>query len=216
MARDIGAIVVTGAGEKAFAAGADIREMAGLGGPDMQRFSEAGRRLGDAIAGCNKPVIAAINGYALGGGLELAMACDIRIASDRARLGQPEINVGIIAGFGGTQRLPRLVGAGRAAELLLTGDSVDAATAERIGLVDRVVPHGKLMEEAMALAAKIASKGAMAVALTKACLRAAQEMSLASGLSYETAAFGLVGATEDKVEGMKAFLEKRAPAWKGA
>ena len=214
-ARDVGAIVLTGAGEKAFVAGADIREMASLTGPEMQRFSDLGRKLGDAIAGCPKPVIAAVNGFALGGGCELAMACDIRIASDRARIGQPEINIGIIAGFGGTQRLPRLVGPGRAAEILLTGDLVDASSAERIGLVDRVVPHDRLLEEAKALASRIASKGAMAVALTKACLRAAQEMPLSAGLSYETAAFGIVGGTEDKAEGMRAFLEKRPPAWKG-
>ena len=215
MARDVGAIVITGAGDKAFVAGADIREMVDLSGPEMQRFSERGRRLGDALGACNKPIIAAINGYALGGGCELAMACDIRIASDRARIGQSEINIGIIAGFGGTQRLPRLVGAGKAAELLLTGDMVDAATAGRIGLVDRVVPHDRLLAEAKALAAKIASKPPMAVALTKACLRAAAEMSLSSGLAFETAAFGLVGSTVDKIEGMRAFLEKRTPTWKG-
>lgn len=216
MAADVGAIILTGAGDKAFAAGADIKDMAGLNGMEMQRFSEKGRRLGDVMATCSKPVIAAINGYALGGGCELALACDIRIASDRAKLGQPEVNIGIIPGFGGSQRLPRLVGAGWAAELVFTGDSIDAATAERIGLVNRVVPHDRLMHEARALASKVLAKGPAAIALAKACLRAAQEMPLAAGLAFETSAFGLVGTTQDKEEGIRAFLEKRAPAWKGA
>lgn len=216
MAADVGAIILTGAGDKAFVAGADIKEMAGLSGVEMQRFSEAGRRLGDAISACPKPVIAAVNGFALGGGCELAIACDIRIASDRAKFGQPEVNLGIIPGFGGSQRLPRLVGPGWAAELVFTGDRIDAARAERIGLVNRVVPHARLLEEAKVLAGKILAKGPAAIALAKACLRAAQEMPLSAGLSFETAAFGLVGTTDDKVEGMKAFLEKRAPSWKGA
>jgi enoyl-CoA hydratase len=216
MAADVGAIILTGSGDKAFVAGADIKEMARLTGVEMQRFSEAGRRLGDVLAACPKPVIAAINGFALGGGCELAMACDVRIASDRAVLGQPEVNLGIIPGFGGSQRLPRLVGPGWAAELVLTGDRIDAATAERIGLVNRVVPHARLLEEAKALAGRVLGKGPAAIALAKACLRAAQEMPLSAGLSFETAAFGLAGATEDKAEGMRAFLEKRPPAWKGA
>lgn len=216
MAADVGAIILTGAGDKAFAAGADIKDMAGLNGMEMQRFSEKGRRLGDVMATCSKPILAAINGYALGGGCELALACDIRIASDRAKLGQPEVNIGIIPGFGGSQRLPRLVGAGWAAELVFTGDSIDAATAERIGLVNRVVPHDLLMDEARALASKVLAKGPAAIALAKACLRAAQEMPLAAGLAFETSAFGLVGTTQDKEEGIRAFLEKRAPAWKGA
>jgi len=215
-AADVGAIILTGAGDKAFVAGADIREMVSKTGLEMQRFSELGRRLGDVMASCNKPILAAINGWALGGGCELAMACDIRIASDRARIGQAEINIGIIPGFGGSQRLPRLVGPGRAAEMILTGDWVDAATAERIGLVNRVVPHEKLLDETKALAAKILEKSPAAISLAKACLRAAQEMPLSAGLAYETAAFGVIGASEDKVEGMTAFLEKRKPAWKGA
>ena len=216
MAQDVGAIILTGAGDKAFVAGADIREMANLSGLEMRAFSEMGRRLGDAMAACNKPIIAAINGYALGGGCELALACDIRIASDRARIGQPEVNIGIIPGFGGSQRLPRLVGAGWAAEMIFTGDPVDAATAERIGLVNRVVPPAQLLEEARALARKILEKGPAAIALAKACLRAAQEMPLSAGLDFETAAFGVVGSTQDKAEGMKAFIEKRKPAWTGA
>ena len=215
-AHDVGAIILTGAGDKAFVAGADIKEMVSKSGLEMERFSEAGRRLGDLMGSCNKPILAAINGYALGGGCELALACDIRLASDRAKIGQAEINIGIIPGFGGSQRLPRLVGAGWAAEMLFTGDAIDAATAERIGLVNRVVPHENLLEEAKALAQRILSKSPVAVGLAKACLRAAQEMSLSAGLSYETAAFGVVGATQDKVEGMTAFIEKRKPVWKGA
>ncbi|MFA5895403.1 MAG: enoyl-CoA hydratase-related protein [Thermoplasmata archaeon] len=215
-AHDVGAIILTGAGDKAFVAGADIKEMVGKSGLEMERFSEAGRKLGDLMASCSKPILAAINGYALGGGCELAMACDIRLASDRAKIGQAEINIGIIPGFGGSQRLPRLVGPGWAAEMLFTGDAIDAATAERTGLVNRMVPHDKLMDEAKALAHRILAKSPVAVALAKACLRAAQEMPLSAGLSYETAAFGVVGATQDKLEGMTAFIEKRKPVWKGA
>src|SRR5437773_1690334 len=169
-----------------------------------------------ASAACNKPILAAINGYALGGGCELALACDIRIASDRAKLGQPEVNIGIIPGFGGSQRLPRLVGLGWASEMVYTGDAIDAATAERIGLVNRVVPAERLLEETKALARKILEKSPAAIALAKACLRSALEMPLAAGLDFETAAFGVVGSTKDKEEGMRAFIEKRKPTWKGA
>ena len=216
MATDVGAIILTGAGHRAFVAGADIKEMAGLSALEMRTFSEMGRRLGDVIASCSKPIIAAINGYALGGGCELALACDIRIASDRARIGQPEVNIGIIPGFGGSQRLPRLVGAGWAAEMIFTGEMIDAATAERIGLVNRVVPAERLAAEARALALKILEKGPAAIGLAKACLRAAMEMPLSAGLDFETAAFGVVGSTHDKEEGMRAFIEKRKPLWTGA
>ncbi len=216
MAQAVGAIILTGAGDNAFVAGADIKEMAGLSALEMRAFSEMGRRLGDAFAACNKPVIAAINGYALGGGCELALACDIRIASDRAKLGQPEVNFGIVPGFGGSQRLPRLVGAGWAAELIYTGETIDAATAERIGLVNRVVPADRLLEEAKGIARKILEKSPAAIALAKACLRAAMEMPLSAGLDFETAAFGIVGSTHDKEEGMRAFIEKRKPSWTGA
>jgi enoyl-CoA hydratase len=216
MAADVGAIILTGAGDRAFVAGADIKEMAGLSALEMRAFSEAGRRLGDAMAACNKPILAAINGHALGGGCELALACDIRIASDRAKLGQPEVNIGIIPGFGGSQRLPRLVGMGWAAEMVFTGESIDAATAERIGLVNRVVPADRLLEETRALARKILDKSPAAIALAKACLRASMEMPLSAGLDFETAAFGVVGSTHDKEEGMRAFIEKRKPTWTGA
>lgn len=212
----VGAVILTGAGDRAFVAGADIKEMVGRSGLEMQALSELGRRLGEAMEGCPKPIIAAINGYALGGGCEIAMACDIRLAAENAKIGQAEINIGIIPGFGGSQRLPRLVGAGWAAQMVLTGDPVDAATAERIGLVNKTVPADKLLDEARALARRIAEKSPVALGLAKACLRAAQEMPLPQGLSYETAAFGVAGATQDKVEGMTAFLEKRKPAWKGA
>src|SRR5437763_923447 len=181
MAADVGAIILTGAGDRAFVAGADIKEMVGLSALEMRSFSEAGRRLGDTMAACNKPILAAINGYALGGGCELALACDIRIASDRAKLGQPEVNIGIIPGFGGSQRLPRLVGLGWASEMVYTGDAIDAATAERIGLVNRVVPAERLLEETKALARKILEKSPAAIALAKACLRSALEMPLAAG-----------------------------------
>jgi len=216
MAADVGAIILTGIGDRAFVAGADIKEMVGLSALEMRSFSEAGRRLGDAMAACSKPILAAINGYALGGGCELALACDIRIASDRAKLGQPEVNIGIVPGFGGSQRLPRLVGLGWASEMIYTGEAIDAATAERIGLVNRVVPADRLLEETKALARKILEKGPAAIALAKACLRASVEMPLSAGLDFETAAFGVVGSTHDKEEGMRAFIEKRKPAWTGA
>ena len=216
MAADVGAIILTGAGDRAFVAGADIKEMAGLSALEMRAFSEAGRRLGDAMAACNKAILAAINGFALGGGCELALACDIRVASDRARIGQPEVNIGIIPGFGGSQRLPRLVGMGWAAEMIFSGESIDAATAERIGLVNRVVPADRLLEETKTLARKILEKSPAAIALAKACLRASMDMPLSAGLDFETAAFGVIGSTHDKEEGMRAFIEKRKPTWTGA
>ena len=211
----IGVVIVTGAGEKAFVAGADIAEMASKSGVEMAALSELGRRLGDVLARTPLPVIAAINGFALGGGCELALACDIRIASERARIGQPEVNLGILPGFGGSQRLPRLVGPGWASELILTGEAIDAAMAERIGLVNRVVPHDRLLAEAEAMARTILSKGPIAVRLAKAAIRQAEEGPLSAGLSFETAAFGIAGATEDKSEGMRAFLEKRPPKFTG-
>jgi len=213
--KDVGCVILTGAGEKAFVAGADIAEMVDKGGLEMRRFSQARHRLGEAIETIPQPVIAAINGYALGGGCEIALACDLRLASDRARLGQPEVNLGIIPGFGGTQRLTRLVGAGWASELVLAGEPIDAATAERIGLVNRAVPHDKLMEEARTVARRILSKGPRAVSLAKAAIHQALETSLSAGLAFETEAFGLVGATADKTEGMRAFLEKRKPGFRG-
>src|SRR5213594_3274213 len=211
--KDVGVIVLTGGGERAFVAGADIAEMADKSGLEMLRFSLLGGRLGEAIERNPQPVLAAINGYALGGGCELALACDLRIASDRAKIGQPEVNLGIPPGFGGTQRLTRLVGSGWASEMILTGEPIDAATAERIGLVNRVVPSAQLLEEAKSLARKILEKGPRGVALSKAAIHQALETSLRAGLSFETEAFGLAGATADKREGMAALLEKRKPAF---
>src|SRR5256885_4481120 len=158
MAADIGAIILTGAGDRAFVAGADIKEMVGLTALEMRSFSDAGRRLGDAMAACNKPILAAINGYALGGGCELALACDIRIASDRAKLGQPEVNIGIIPGFGGRQRVARLVGLGWASEMVYTGAALDAATAQRNGLVNPAGPAHRLLEETKGMAHQIPQK----------------------------------------------------------
>src|SRR5207245_10201654 len=195
---DVWAIMLAGAGDRGFVAGANIKEMANLSGLEMQRFSEVGRRLGDTMASCNKPIIAAINGFALGGGCETALACDIRIASVRAELGQPEVNIGIIPGFGGSQRLPRIVGPGWAAEMIYTGDRIDSATAERIGLVNRVVPAERLLAEARARAHKILEKGPAAIALAKACLRAAGAMPLAAGVDCETEAFGRCASTQEK------------------
>ncbi|TLZ55282.1 MAG: hypothetical protein E6K17_05855 [Methanobacteriota archaeon] len=212
--KDVGVVILTGAGEKAFVAGADITEMATKSGLEMREFSELGGGLGKAIERAPQPVIVAINGYALGGGCEIALACDIRIASERARISQPEVNLGIIPGFGGSQRLTRLVGAGWASEMILTGDMIDAATAERIGLVNHVVAHESLLEEARAIARRILEKGPRAVALAKAVIHQALETSLSAGLSFETEAFALAGATADKEEGMKAFLEKRKPAFR--
>jgi len=162
-----------------------------------------------------KPVIAAINGYALGGGCELAMACDIRIASERARLGQPEVGFGVLAGAGGTQRLPRLVGVGKAKELLFTGDIIIAAEAKEIGLVNKVVPHEKLMETVMEIAEKILSKAPLAISMTKAAVNAGTEADLRVGLALEKLCQTVLFNTEDRLEGTRAFLEKRTPQFKG-
>ncbi len=208
-------IILTGAGEKAFVAGADIGELAQcdtLGGIQTAR---KGQHLMFQIQWHNKPVIAAVNGFALGGGCEIAMACDIRIASDKSKFGQPEVNLGIIPGYGGTQRLPRLVGMGKAKELIFTGDMVDAQEALRIGLVDKVVPAGDLMKEAKEMAKKIASKGPVAVRLAKQAINFGANVDLSSGCIYEADQFGIVCTTEDKVEGTKAFLEKRKAEFKG-
>lgn len=207
-------VIITGAGDKAFIAGADISEFAGRSAVDQYRVMK-GASVYHAVDAFPKPTIAAINGFCLGGGCELAMACDIRIASDAATLGQPEINLGIIPGGGGTQRLPRLVGLGQAFKLLYTGDLIDAAEALRIGLVDEVVPAAELMTRVRALADKIASKSPVALELIKEAVRASVRTSLDEGLRHETTFFGLVFSSQDKEEGVKAFLEKRTPAFKG-
>jgi enoyl-CoA hydratase len=211
---DVRVLVLTGAGEKAFVAGADIQEFAERT-PLEQRDAMTGTRLFEAVAACPKPTIAMVNGFALGGGCELAMACDIRVASDRARFGQPEINLGIIPGGGGTQRLPRLVGTGQALRLILSGELIDAPEAARIGLADLVVPAADLRARTLELAGRIAGKSPVALRLAKAAVRAASEMPLAAGLQYETELFVTAFASEDKREGVRAFLEKRAPEFRG-
>ncbi len=211
---EVRVLVVTGAGEKAFVAGADIAEFAERT-PLEQRAAMTGRRVFDEIAAYPKPVIAMINGFCLGGGCELALACDLRIASDTAKLGQPEINLGIIPGGGGTQRLPRVVGTGQAMRLVLAGEIIPAAEALRIGLVDLVHPAAELRERTMELARAMATKSPVALQMAKSAVRAAAEMPMAAGLAYETELFATCFASDDKREGVAAFLEKRAPEFRG-
>ena len=206
--------IVTGAGERAFCAGADIRELNELGPAGALEFMAYGQAVFDAIAACPTPVIAAVNGYTLGGGLELAMACDIRLAADSAHFGQPEITLGSIPGWGGTQRLPLLVGLGKARELILTGTIVDAATAERIGLVNQVVPAEELMPAAREMARRIAGLPPVALALAKDAIRQV-EGDLAAGLRVEREHVATTFATEDQREGTRAFFEKRSPVFQG-
>jgi len=211
---DVDVVILTGSGEKAFVAGTDIKELTTLDEPSGRRFSEAGQAVFNLIENLGKPVIAAVNGYALGGGAELALACHIRIASDSAKFGQPEVSLGIIPGYGGTQRLARLVGKGRAMEMILTGEQVDAPEALRIGLVNKVVSLPELMKSAESMAQKIVSKGQLAVRSALMAINAADEASLASGQSFEAELFGRCCASEDFKEGTSAFLEKRKPAFK--
>uniref|UniRef100_A0A832I095 Enoyl-CoA hydratase n=1 Tax=Eiseniibacteriota bacterium TaxID=2212470 RepID=A0A832I095_UNCEI len=211
---DQSALVVTGAGEKSFVSGADINELAALDARAAEEASRFGQRVFDRLASAPKPVIAAINGYAFGGGCELALACHLRIASENAVLGLPEVGLGIIPGYGGTQRLPRLVGEGRALELVLTGGRVKAEEAYRIGLVNRVVPLAGLLAEAEQLALAIVRNGPLAVSAALEAVRAGGDLALADGLRLESALFGLLAASEDMHEGMRAFLEKRAPAFR--
>ena len=211
----VGAVVLTGAGDRAFVAGADISELSQNTATNARDVARSGQALCDRIERAGKPVIAAINGFALGGGLELAMACTLRLAADTAKLGQPEINLGILPGFGGTQRLPRLIGPARALELLLTGDPVDANEAWRLGLVNRVVPAEQLREEALGLAAKLAGKAPVAVRYILDVVRSGMQMSLSEACGLEATLFGLVSATEDMREGTHAFLEKRRAEFTG-
>ncbi|HJR16558.1 MAG TPA: enoyl-CoA hydratase-related protein [Gemmatimonadales bacterium] len=208
-------IIVTGSGQKAFVAGADISELAEQGPIDGKARSMVGQLVFRRLERCGKPVVAAVNGFALGGGCELAMACHIRIASEHARFGQPEVKLGIGPGYGGTARLPRLVGKGRALELLLTGAMIDAAEAYRIGLVNRVVPAESLMKEAEAMLRTILENGPLAI---RACLEAVDaglETSLDQALLLEANHFGLLSGTEDMREGTRAFSEKRKAVFKG-
>lgn len=213
---DVRAIIITGAGDKAFVSGADIGMLRDLkSSQEVVANSRRGQAMTLKIESLPKPVIAAINGYALGGGLELAIACDIRIAADTAKLGQPEINLGLNPGYGGTQRLPRLVGKGMAKLLILTGDMIDAEEALRIGLVQKVVPLADLMDEAKALAKKLATKPPLTLAACKEAIDLGLEVDLERGLSIESLEFGVLSMTEDYKEGTSAFLEKRKPVFKG-
>jgi enoyl-CoA hydratase len=209
------AIVLTGAGDKAFVAGADINELAELSQVEGKEHARHGQAVFDFIEQLGKPVIAAINGFALGGGCELAMACTMRIAADTARLGQPEINLGLIPGYAGSQRLPRLVGKGIALEILLTGDMVPAARAYEIGLVNRVVAAADLLNEAKKLAELLASKAPVAARFIIEAVNHGFEMPQAEAQGLESSLFGLVATTSDMQEGTRAFLEKRKPEWKG-
>jgi enoyl-CoA hydratase len=208
-------IVITGAGGKAFVAGADVREFVSMTPGEGRAYAAVGQGVLDLIEHLGKPVIAAVNGYALGGGCELAMACTIRLAADTAMFGQPEVKLGLMAGFGGTQRLPRLVGKGRALELLLRGEMIDAAEAWRIGLVNRVVPAASLLEEARSLARDIAANAPVAVRHSIEAVNHGLEPSGTEGAFTEAALFGLLFATEDVREGVLAFVEKRKPAFTG-
>ena len=207
-------VVITGSGEKAFVAGADIAELNDLEVISAKEFSEKGNRVFRTIETLDKPVIAAVNGFALGGGCELALACHIRIASDNAKFGQPEVNLGIIPGYGGTQRLARVINSARALEMILTGDMISADEAFRIGLVNKVYPQAELLNKTLELAEKIASKGQQAIRFALKAVKATDNMSLSEGLSYEASLFALTCGTEDFKEGTSAFLQKRKPDFK--
>jgi len=213
--RSVKAVVVTGAGEKAFVAGADINELAVLTPAAGREHARAGQRVFDLIEQLGKPVIAAVNGFALGGGCELALACTLRLAADTARFGQPEVNLGIIPGYAGSQRLPRLIGRGLALEMLLTGEMISAQRAFEMGLVNRVVPAAALLAEAQALAVTLASKAPAAVRYILEAVHEGLAMPLAQGQHLEAALFGTIASTEDTREGITAFLEKRQAHWKG-
>jgi enoyl-CoA hydratase len=212
---EVGVVVLTGAGEKAFVAGADIAELRTLDTAGARVQALRGQAVYQRIESLPKPVIAAVNGFALGGGCELALACHIRIASETARFGLPEVSLGLIPGYGGTQRLPRLVGKGVALDMILSGDMVPAADALRMGLVSRVVPAADLKAAATKLAKTILSRGPLALRSALACVNEGIEMPQDQGLQYEAAMFGLLAATQDMQEGTGAFLEKRPAAFKG-
>jgi enoyl-CoA hydratase len=211
---DVFVVVITGSGEKAFVAGADISELNKLDVISAKEFSEKGNRVFRAIETLDKPVIVAVNGFALGGGCELALASHIRFASENAKFGQPEVNLGIIPGYGGTQRLARIVNSARALEIILTGDMLTAEEALKIGLVNKVYPFADLLPKTLELAEKISSKGQQAIRFALNAVKATDNLSLSDGLSYEASLFALVCGTDDFKEGTKAFLEKRKPDFK--
>jgi len=209
------AVIITGAGDKAFSAGADIKAMKGMTALKARELSNMGYKICNAIETIEKPVIAAINGYALGGGMEVSMACDFRIASDKARMGQTEVNIGLIPGWGGTQRLTRLVGKARAKELVYIGKIINADTAHQWGLVNMIVPAPELMTAARQFAQELANKAPVAVKVAKALIEKGAEIDLESALALEREGFGVVASSEDLQEGVSAFTEKRKPGWKG-
>ena len=209
---EVKVLIFTGEG-KAFIAGADIKQMKDMDEDEAREFCSLGQKIFDIIENLDKPVIAAVNGFALGGGCELAMACDIRIASEYAKFGQPEVNLGIIPGFGGTQRLPRLVGKGMAKELIFTGDIIDAHAALKIGLVNKVVAPENILAEALAIALKIAARGPAAIMIAKSVINRGMETNQANGLAIERDGFVQCVASGEAKEGMEAFVEKRKPNW---
>jgi enoyl-CoA hydratase len=213
--KEVRVVILTGAGEKSFVAGADINELAKHSAVEGKEYTHRGQSVLHLIENLGKPVIACINGFALGGGCELAMACTFRLASENAKIGQPEVKLGIIPGYGGSQRLPRLVGKGLAMQMVLTGEHIPAQEAHRIGLVNEVVPQAELLPRAEAIARKIIANGPLAVQWCMEAVNHGLEMSLAEGLYLEATLFGMCCATEDKKEGTTAFLEKRAAAFKG-
>jgi enoyl-CoA hydratase len=211
---DVGGVIVTGAG-RAFVAGADISELEKHGAISAKMLAQRGQDVFRRFETSPKPIIAAVNGFALGGGCELAMACHVRIASDAAKFGQPEVKLGLIPGYGGTQRLPRLVGKGRALQLLLTGEMIDAQEAYRIGLVNRVVPANELIDAATTMLKAMLANGPLAVAYCIEAVNRGYDLPLDEALTLEATAFGLLAATDDKREGTHAFLEKRSPSFSG-
>ncbi len=212
---EVKGVIITGAGEKSFVAGADISEFIQVTGDTAVEFMSRGQRIFDKIEAFDRPVIAAVNGFALGGGNEIALCCDVRIAAENAVFGQPEVNLGIIPGYGGTQRLPRVIGPGKAKEVIFADERINAQEALRIGLVQRVVPKGQAVEEAKKLLKKIMSKGPLAIKMAKKAINEGLKMSLREGLDLEAQGNAICFGSEDKDEGAKAFLEKRPAKFKG-
>jgi len=212
---DVKVVIITGAGVRAFCAGADVAELSGRSSIEIMEFIKLGQETFSLIENLSKPVIAAVNGLALGGGCEMALACDLVISSDKAMFGQPEINLGIMPGWGGTQRLMRVVGAKKAKEIVLLGEMIRADEALRIGLVNKVIPAEKLMDEATEIARKLADKSPVAIRFAKLAINKALETGLTDGLEFEKTIFALLYSSEDAKEGLKSFLDKRKPIWKG-